>query len=87
MKQNEACQQILNLIASYKESNRELCGLSEDYKCIALARVGTDSQKLVYAPLAKLVNVDMGDPMHSLIVPAKLGVVDEEHVSILCDDE
>lgn len=85
MTQNEACQQILDLISEYQADNKDLHGLSAETSCVALARIGTPSQKLLFKPLKELCKHNIGKPMHSLIIPAKLSVIDEEHVRCLCD--
>ena len=48
MSHNEACQQILSLIDEYQKENKELYGLNSKTKCISIARIGTETQKMVY---------------------------------------
>ena len=50
-------------------------------QCVGLARVGQPSQKIVYGRADELVNVDFGEPLHSLIVvgethPIELEILD-----------
>ena len=39
--------------------------------CIGLARVGSDSQAIRYCSIKEMCDVDLGKPLHSLIIPAK----------------
>ncbi|MES1904679.1 MAG: diphthine synthase, partial [Paramarteilia canceri] len=84
MTQNEACQQIIYFIQEYKSQGKSLYGLSADHRCIAVARVGSDTQKIVYKPLEHLVKEDLGEPLHSLVIPGKMNEIDVEIVEILC---
>jgi diphthine methyl ester synthase len=48
--------------------------------CIGLARVGLADEKILAAPLKDLVNVEMGGPLHSLIVCGELHPLELEFV-------
>lgn len=39
---------------------------------IGLARVGADSQQIVVCPLKEMAQVDLGKPLHSLIIPGPI---------------
>lgn len=44
--------------------------VTKESLCVGLARVGSDAQKIVCCTLEQMVNVDLGGPLHSLIIPA-----------------
>lgn len=62
----EASQQILAVI-----KNRKGSSFIGENLVVGLARVGSDQQKIVACSLGKMVEVDLGSPLHSLIVCAK----------------
>ena len=41
---------------------------SEDTKCFGLARVGSETQKIVSGTMKQFLEVDMGPPLHSFII-------------------
>jgi len=69
----EAVQQLLEIENEKKEKV-----FDENTEAIGLARVGQPTQKIVAAPLHQLLKIDFGPPLHSLIIPAPLHVVEEE---------
>uniref|UniRef100_A0A6G1SPQ9 diphthine methyl ester synthase n=1 Tax=Aceria tosichella TaxID=561515 RepID=A0A6G1SPQ9_9ACAR len=56
--------------------------LSEDTVCIGLARVGSPSQLIVKTTLIKALDLDMGAPLHSLVIPGTLHPLEEEILNI-----
>jgi len=46
--------------------------------CVALARVGQRTQRIVAAPMEQLLHVDMGGPLHSLIIAGKLDAIESK---------
>lgn len=45
-------------------------GLSEDSFCIGLARVGCDDENIVACSLKKMTEVDLGAPLHCMVIAA-----------------
>ncbi|KAI4468615.1 diphthine synthase [Holotrichia oblita] len=43
-------------------------GVTSDSLCIGLARVGSDTQKIVSCSLERMAEYDLGGPLHSLII-------------------
>uniref|UniRef100_A0A0N5AU01 GPI alpha-1,4-mannosyltransferase I, catalytic subunit n=1 Tax=Syphacia muris TaxID=451379 RepID=A0A0N5AU01_9BILA len=62
----EAAKQLLTI------AERRGKGLSPDTRCVGLARVGWQDQKITFCTLREMSEVDMGPPLHSLIIPGKL---------------
>lgn len=62
----EASQQILEIIKARNESP-----ISGENLAIGLARVGSEQQKIAACPLNKMATIDLGPPLHSLIISAK----------------
>lgn len=44
---------------------------NEDTLCVGIARLGSDSQKIVAGPMRNLRGVDFGDPLHCLVIVGK----------------
>lgn len=79
-----AAQQILQVIESMKsEDNSEnLCLLNEGHMAVGLARLGSDSQEIVYCSLKDMQAVDIGKPLHSLVIPGKMHPLETDFVSM-----
>ncbi len=45
---------------------------------VGVARLGSKTQRIVYASLEELSKADFGKPPHTLIIPGKLHVIEEE---------
>ncbi|MCF7798813.1 diphthine synthase [Candidatus Woesearchaeota archaeon] len=52
--------------------------LLEDTLAIGIARLGHPDAKIVAGTIKQLKDVDFGAPLHSLIIPSKLQIVEEE---------
>uniref|UniRef100_A0A158Q7G2 GPI alpha-1,4-mannosyltransferase I, catalytic subunit n=1 Tax=Elaeophora elaphi TaxID=1147741 RepID=A0A158Q7G2_9BILA len=68
---SEAAKQLLEIADSMTKVNVLPAYLSNT-QCVALARIGWPDQKIVFCSLEALCNVDMGPPLHSLIIPGDL---------------
>lgn len=53
-----------------------------DRKAIGLARVGQDSQLLVFGTLSQLASRDLGPPLHSLILCGELHELEEQMLAM-----
>lgn len=49
-----------------------------DSLCVAVARLGADSQQIVAGTMKELADADLGGPLHSLVLAGNLHVVEEE---------
>jgi len=54
--------------------------LDENSICIAVARIGSEDQKLVASSLQNLKDIDMGPPLHSLIIPSSLHHIEKDFI-------
>jgi hypothetical protein len=43
-----------------------------------MARIGQSSQQIVVAPLAELLTIDLGAPLHSLVIPGKTHFLEDD---------
>ena len=59
----ECAQQMLEI---EEEREEGVCG--PDTLAVGVARLGSETQKIVSGTLAELAEVDMGEPLHSLVV-------------------
>lgn len=56
--------------------------LKENTLCIGLSRVGADDQKIVACTLSEMTEIDLGPPLHSLVIAAEtLHPIEEEYIS------
>lgn len=54
--------------------------MDKDSLVIGLARVGSETQKIVACSLSKMAELDIGDPLHCLVVPGELHPLEEEYL-------
>uniref|UniRef100_A0A182THH9 diphthine methyl ester synthase n=1 Tax=Anopheles melas TaxID=34690 RepID=A0A182THH9_9DIPT len=76
MSVSEAADQLLQIVAkkSHEEAGvqpdqQKENGLRENTLIVGLARVGHDTQQILACSLSEMRNVDLGPPLHSLIIP------------------
>lgn len=60
------------------EQKRRENAYDENTMCIGVARVGSESQKIVAGPMKSLLDVDFGDPLHSLIIAGDTHSIENE---------
>ncbi|MEQ2298492.1 diphthine synthase, partial [Ameca splendens] len=68
---SQAADQLIQIIQRRREEGGEL-GVTEDTVCVGLARLGADDQVIRTGMLHQLVSCDLGGPLHSLVVTARL---------------
>ncbi|MGH0167601.1 UNVERIFIED_CONTAM: hypothetical protein FKN15_053091 [Acipenser sinensis] len=71
MSVNQASEQLLEIIQNRRGQSEELA-LSEDTICVGLSRVGAEDQKILAGPLKEMASVELGSPLHSLIISGHL---------------
>lgn len=76
-----ACQQLLEIVEKLPESETEP-GLRSSSDVVSLARVGTDTQQLVTSSLARGADINMGPPLHSLIIPGNCHFLEQESLNM-----
>lgn len=67
MSVNQAAQQLLEIIQNQRIRGEEPA-ITEETLCVGLARVGADDQKIAAGTLQQMCTVDLGEPLHSLII-------------------
>jgi diphthine synthase len=53
---------------------------------MALARIGSDNQTIKSCKLKELLDIDLGEPLHSLIIPGKLHPIEIEMIEIFSNN-
>uniref|UniRef100_A0A0N5B630 diphthine methyl ester synthase n=1 Tax=Strongyloides papillosus TaxID=174720 RepID=A0A0N5B630_STREA len=69
MTASEAAHQMMVAIDLLNERNSQKL-LTPETMVVAIARLGWDDQKIVYCQINELVDIDMGPPLHSVIIPS-----------------
>jgi len=60
------------------EKHRKEDVFTKETMVVACARLGTESEKIVYGKIEEVKKVDIGGPLHCLIVPGDLHFMEEE---------
>lgn len=67
----------------------EACNEEHDFKitsntkAIVCARLGSESEQIVYDTIENLIKMDFGEPVHCLIIPGKMHFAEEEYLETL----
>uniref|UniRef100_A0A182MK68 diphthine methyl ester synthase n=1 Tax=Anopheles culicifacies TaxID=139723 RepID=A0A182MK68_9DIPT len=75
MSVSEAAGQLLEIVASKHADEADGMGsqkehrLSDNSLVVGLARVGHETQQIIACSLKEMQNIDLGPPLHSLIIP------------------
>lgn len=51
---------------------------NDDTPCIGLARIGTNTQKIVSGTMKSFLNQDLGEPLHSFIICGQMHEMEQE---------
>ena len=81
MSTQQAAEQLLTIAERRAADGKETL-LNGATTCVAVARIGADTQKLLTTTLAGLKDTDMGPPLHSIVVPGKMHPMEEEAVAM-----
>lgn len=63
-------------------NDRKRTNLEEDSICIGLARVGSSTQQIVKTTLIEATELDLGPPLHSLVIPGSMHPLEEEMIDL-----
>jgi len=81
MSTQQAAEQLLEIVENQSGEKSEF-DLKPDSTVVCVARVGTESQKIVTTTLAEAVQVDMGPPLHSLVIPGELHYLETDALAM-----
>ncbi|XP_043271919.1 diphthine methyl ester synthase [Venturia canescens] len=70
MSVSEAADQLTHIIDK-KIERKEKVAFDEKSLVVGLARVGSENQRIVACSLKEMRNVDLGPPLHCLVIPAE----------------
>jgi len=77
----QAADQLLQTILK-KRMEGNLKHVNDDTLAVCLARVGTDDQKIVTCSIGEAKHVDMGGPLHSLVIPGDMHYLEFDAVKM-----
>ena len=77
-----ACQQLSAIVEKQAESGGDGASLSLESEVVCLARIGTDTQSIVTASLKEAADIDMGPPLHSLVIPGNCHFLEQESLNL-----
>ncbi|PVD23403.1 hypothetical protein C0Q70_16672 [Pomacea canaliculata] len=86
MSVSQAAQQLIKIIQRRKGEGTESTALLPSTVCVAMARVGADDQKIVVANLRQLTSIDMGTPLHSLVIPGNMHPIELDMLKLFAMD-
>ncbi|KAI1280644.1 Diphthine methyl ester synthase [Halotydeus destructor] len=77
-----AAQQLLEVISSRIEAGDENQLVSASQSCVGVARIGSDTQQIKCCSLSEMAELDLGKPLHSLVIPGVLHPLEEEMLDL-----
>ncbi|GFQ74890.1 diphthine methyl ester synthase [Trichonephila clavata] len=60
---------------------------TEDTICVGLRKIGSDDQKIIAAPLRRMATVDLGPPLHSLIICSDLHPIEKDMLELFVEEK
>ena len=82
MSTQQASDQLLKICAKRRGSGTEQSLIDEKTIVICAARIGHDDQTLVTCTLEEALTVDMGKPLHSMVIPGEMYPLESEAISM-----
>lgn len=85
---NQAAEQLLEIIENRNKDNLDDSlqnRLNCDSICIGLARVGSSTQRIVNCTIKEAINLDLGPPLHSIVIPGDMHPLELEMVNLFCN--
>ncbi|GFT91018.1 diphthine methyl ester synthase [Nephila pilipes] len=82
-----AAQQLLEIIEKKKAKGDENLAYTEDTICVGLRKIGSDDQKIIAAPLRRMATIDLGPPLHSLIICGDLHPIEKEMLELFVEEK
>lgn len=73
---NEGLEYLMNI----KESLEDEGSIDEDTLAVGIARVGSKDVVVQAGKISELIDFDFGGPLHCLIIPSKLHIVEAEYL-------
>lgn len=90
MSVTEAADQLLQILKKKRTEGIAESDLAytETSLCVGVARVGHETQAILVCPLSNLATIDLGKPLHSLVLPArKLHPLEIEYLQQFSDEQ
>nr|XP_053640670.1 diphthine methyl ester synthase-like [Cherax quadricarinatus] len=78
---SQAATQILNVIRNRAEEGRPT-PLTPDQLVIGMARIGTRTQQLKACTLEEMAEINLGDPLHTLVIVGETHPMEDEYVDM-----
>ncbi|XP_050528403.1 diphthine methyl ester synthase isoform X2 [Daktulosphaira vitifoliae] len=76
MEVREACEQLLQIIDKDEFEGKNY--ITKDSICVGAARIGWPDQKIVVSTLADMAKIDLGSPLHSMVIVGELHPLEEQ---------
>lgn len=78
---NQGLENLLKIRDDFKEENPDRdCLINEDTIAIGIARVGSKDNLVKADYIKNLIDFDFGGPLHCIIIPSKLHIVEAEYL-------
>lgn len=82
-----ASRQLLEIISlrrnsSDKDEKESVQIFNENSTCVGLARIGSETQSIVSCTLEQMSQVDLGAPLHTLVIPGNLHPLETEMLQL-----
>lgn len=80
-----AAQQLMEIITNRKEAGEDLV-VDEDCVCVGVGRVGAPDQRIHAAMLRDMTSVDLGGPLHSLVIAGNMHPLETDMLKMFSND-
>merc|ERR1719239_894633 len=80
-------QQLLEIVEKRESSTKSDADLTANTVCVAVARVGASDQKICTASLKDMSQLDMGPPLHSMVIPGHMHPLEKQMLQIYSNND
>jgi len=84
---SQASQQLLEIVEKRESSTKSDADLTANTVCVAVARVGASDQKICTATLKDMSQLDMGPPLHSMVIPGHMHPLEKQMLQIFSNND
>jgi len=84
---SQAAQQLLDIVERREDAKKTDADLTAESVCVAVSRVGAEDQRIAAATLKEMSSLDLGPPLHSLVIPGHMHPLEKQMLRLFADSD
>ncbi|KAL1122663.1 hypothetical protein AAG570_002990 [Ranatra chinensis] len=82
MSVSDAAEQLMEIVKKRSIETDQQLPVDGETNCVGLARVGSETQQIIYCSLNEMKHKNLGEPLHSLVIIGDLHPLEEEFLAL-----